>query len=96
VDLRAALRSDDPEAALERRWRRRAIKPERHHFAIDRRGRPCAGAHHVGDRRMSAVLVFLGRLADVAGARREVAPGPLADVLADLPAAALRPMCGWR
>lgn len=37
---------------------------------------------------MSARLVFLGRLADVAGAQREVAPGPLADVLTDLPAAA--------
>ncbi|MDE2412311.1 MAG: MoaD/ThiS family protein [Sphingomonadales bacterium] len=33
-----------------------------------------------------ARLVFLGRLADLAGApEREVAPGPLADVLAALP-----------
>ena len=35
-----------------------------------------------------ARLVFLGKLADLAGAaEREVAPGPLADVLAGLPAA---------
>ncbi|MDE2435343.1 MAG: MoaD/ThiS family protein [Sphingomonadales bacterium] len=34
-----------------------------------------------------ATLVFLGRLADVAGTpEREVAAGPLAEVLADLPA----------
>lgn len=39
VDLRAALRSDDPEAALEAALARAMrIKPERHHFAIDRRG----------------------------------------------------------
>ncbi|MGB7655546.1 MAG: MoaD/ThiS family protein [Novosphingobium sp.] len=35
---------------------------------------------------MNAKLVFLGKLADLAGAaEREVAPGPLADVLAALP-----------
>lgn len=35
-----------------------------------------------------AKLVFLGKLADLAGAaEREVAPGPLADVLAALPTA---------
>lgn len=35
---------------------------------------------------MMARLVFLGRLADLAGGgEREVAPGPLADVLAALP-----------
>ena len=35
---------------------------------------------------MAARLVFLGRLQDLAGgAEREVAPAPLAEVLADLP-----------
>ena len=39
VDLRGALRSADPDAALERALNEAMrIKPERHHFAIDRAG----------------------------------------------------------
>jgi len=39
VDLRAALRSDDPEAALEQALNTAMrIKPERHHFVIDQAG----------------------------------------------------------
>lgn len=39
VDLRAALRSDEPERELERALEEAmAIKPERHHFRIDQRG----------------------------------------------------------
>lgn len=48
VDLRAALRSDDPDArlseALDTAMR---IKPERHHFAIDARGQSPALARHM-------------------------------------------------
>ena len=48
VDLRAALRSDDPQAmldaALDTAMR---IKPERHHFAIDRPGAAPALARHM-------------------------------------------------
>ncbi len=48
VDLRAALRSDDPDAglnaALDEAMR---IKPERHHFAIDRAGAAPALARHM-------------------------------------------------
>jgi len=48
VDLRAALRSDDPatalQAALDTAMR---IKPERHHFAIDTRGQAPALARHM-------------------------------------------------
>lgn len=48
VDLRAALRSDDPDArlseALDTAMR---IKPERHHFAIDERGQSPALARHM-------------------------------------------------
>jgi len=48
VDLRAALRSDDPDgqldAALDTAMR---IKPERHHFAIDARGGAPALARHM-------------------------------------------------
>lgn len=48
VDLRAALRSDDPQgalsAALDTAMR---IKPERHHFAIDARGEAPALARHM-------------------------------------------------
>ncbi|RVU07114.1 GTP 3',8-cyclase MoaA [Novosphingobium umbonatum] len=48
VDLRAALRSDSPEealqAALDEAMR---IKPARHHFAIDRRGAEPALARHM-------------------------------------------------
>lgn len=48
VDLRAALRSDDPQgalsAALDTAMR---IKPERHHFAIDGRGEAPALARHM-------------------------------------------------
>jgi cyclic pyranopterin phosphate synthase len=39
VDLRGALRSADPETALERALNEAMrIKPERHHFTIDRAG----------------------------------------------------------
>lgn len=48
VDLRAALRSDDPDAglnaALDEAMR---IKPERHHFVIDRAGAAPALARHM-------------------------------------------------
>ncbi len=48
VDLRAALRSDDPEAqlaaALEQAM---AIKPERHHFRIEQRGEAPAQPRHM-------------------------------------------------
>ncbi|MFM5929667.1 MAG: GTP 3',8-cyclase MoaA [Novosphingobium sp.] len=48
VDLRGALRSDNPDealsAALDTAMR---IKPERHHFAIDRRGAEPALARHM-------------------------------------------------
>ncbi|MDD3798986.1 MAG: GTP 3',8-cyclase MoaA [Novosphingobium sp.] len=48
VDLRAALRSDDPDArlaaALDTAMR---IKPERHHFQIDRRGADPAQPRHM-------------------------------------------------
>ncbi len=48
VDLRAALRGDDPDvalaAALDTAMR---IKPERHHFEIDRPGAPPALARHM-------------------------------------------------
>ena len=48
VDLRAALRSPDPESrlaeALDRAMR---IKPERHHFRIDRRGAEPAQPRHM-------------------------------------------------
>jgi len=48
VDLRAALRSDDPEAALDRALdTAMRIKPERHHFAIDRAGAQPALARHM-------------------------------------------------
>jgi cyclic pyranopterin phosphate synthase len=48
VDLRAALRSDDPEAGLEAALNEAMrIKPERHHFAIDRRGAEPALARHM-------------------------------------------------
>jgi cyclic pyranopterin phosphate synthase len=48
VDLRAALRSDDPEAqlaaALSEALR---IKPEKHHFRMDQRGAEPALARHM-------------------------------------------------
>jgi GTP 3',8-cyclase len=48
VDLRAALRSDQPEAALsEALDTAMRIKPERHHFAIDRPGGAPALARHM-------------------------------------------------
>jgi len=48
VDLRAALRSEDPEAALDRALdTAMRIKPERHHFAIDRAGAQPALARHM-------------------------------------------------
>ncbi len=48
VDLRAALRSADPEAALEAALdRAMVLKPERHAFAIDRRGQAPALARHM-------------------------------------------------
>lgn len=48
VDLRAALRSDDPDAALDAGLdTAMRIKPERHHFAIDRRGAEPALARHM-------------------------------------------------
>ena len=50
VDLRAALRSDDPESALDAALDLALrIKPERHHFAIER-----PGAAPTLDRHMSA------------------------------------------
>ncbi|MEQ1496298.1 MAG: GTP 3',8-cyclase MoaA [Novosphingobium sp.] len=48
VDLRAALRSADPEAALSAALdEAMRIKPERHHFTIDRRGAAPALARHM-------------------------------------------------
>lgn len=48
VDLRAALRSADPDTALaEALDRAMAIKPERHHFVIDRAGAAPALARHM-------------------------------------------------
>lgn len=48
VDLRAALRSADPDAALAAALdRAMRIKPERHHFAIDRPGGAPALARHM-------------------------------------------------
>jgi cyclic pyranopterin phosphate synthase len=48
VDLRAALRSADPEAALEAALdMAMRIKPARHNFAIDRRGSAPALARHM-------------------------------------------------
>jgi cyclic pyranopterin phosphate synthase len=48
VDLRAALRSDDPDAALvEALNTAMRIKPERHHFAIDARDAAPALARHM-------------------------------------------------
>ena len=48
VDLRAALRSADPEAELDRALdTAMRIKPERHAFAIDRRGAAPAVARHM-------------------------------------------------
>jgi cyclic pyranopterin phosphate synthase len=48
VDLRAALRSDDPAAGLAAGLdEAMRIKPERHHFAIDRAGQAPALARHM-------------------------------------------------
>ncbi|KUO53936.1 MAG: cyclic pyranopterin phosphate synthase MoaA [Sphingomonadales bacterium BRH_c42] len=48
VDLRAALRSDEPERELERALEEAmAIKPQRHHFRIDRRGEMPAQPRHM-------------------------------------------------
>ncbi|QDK33831.1 MULTISPECIES: GTP 3',8-cyclase MoaA [Sphingomonadaceae] len=48
VDLRAALRSADPDTALGAAFdAAMRIKPERHHFAIDRRGAAPALARHM-------------------------------------------------
>ena len=48
VDLRAAMRSDDPDAALSAALNEAMrIKPERHHFAIDQRGAEPALARHM-------------------------------------------------
>lgn len=48
VDLRAALRSDDPDMALAKALdTAMRIKPERHHFAIDRAGAAPALARHM-------------------------------------------------
>lgn len=48
VDLRAALRSEDPEAALERALdEAMTIKPQRHHFTIDRAGAPPSLSRHM-------------------------------------------------
>jgi cyclic pyranopterin phosphate synthase len=48
VDLRAALRSPDPDAALSAALdEAMRIKPERHHFTIDRRGAEPALARHM-------------------------------------------------
>jgi cyclic pyranopterin phosphate synthase len=48
VDLRAAMRSDDPEAALDEALDvAMRIKPARHHFAIDARGQAPALARHM-------------------------------------------------
>lgn len=48
VDLRTAMRSDDPEAALSAGLDlAMRIKPERHHFVIDKRGSAPALARHM-------------------------------------------------
>jgi cyclic pyranopterin phosphate synthase len=48
VDLRAALRSDDPDAQLSRALDEAMhIKPARHHFIIDQRGQGPALARHM-------------------------------------------------
>ena len=48
VDLRAALRSDDPDAALAAAMARAmGEKPERHGFVIDRPGAPPALSRHM-------------------------------------------------
>lgn len=48
VDLRAALRSDDPHARLESALDEALhIKPERHHFRIDKRGAEPAQPRHM-------------------------------------------------
>ena len=48
VDLRAAMRSDDPEKALDEGLDiAMKIKPARHHFAIDKRGQSPALARHM-------------------------------------------------
>jgi cyclic pyranopterin phosphate synthase len=48
VDLRAALRSDAPQAALEKALdQAMIIKPERHHFRMDERGADPALARHM-------------------------------------------------
>ncbi|MBA4164741.1 MAG: GTP 3',8-cyclase MoaA [Erythrobacter sp.] len=48
VDLRAALRSDEPERELERALQEAmSIKPERHHFRIDQRGANPAQPRHM-------------------------------------------------
>jgi cyclic pyranopterin phosphate synthase len=48
VDLRAALRGAQPDAALhEALDQAMAIKPEKHHFTIDRPGAPPALARHM-------------------------------------------------
>ncbi len=48
VDLRAAMRSDDPEKALDEGLDvAMKIKPARHHFAIDERGQSPALARHM-------------------------------------------------
>ena len=48
VDLRAALRSDDPDAALAAALdQAMRIKPERHHFRIDRHGAAPALSRHM-------------------------------------------------
>ena len=48
VDLRAALRSADPDAALSAGLdEAMRIKPERHHFEIDRRGAAPALSRHM-------------------------------------------------
>lgn len=48
VDLRAAVRSDDPQAALDAAFARAmGEKPERHNFVIDRAGAAPALARHM-------------------------------------------------
>jgi cyclic pyranopterin phosphate synthase len=48
VDLRAALRSDDPQAALAEGLNlAMRIKPERHSFAIDKAGQAPALTRHM-------------------------------------------------
>ena len=48
VDLRAAMRSDTPDAALEEAMNRAlAIKPEKHHFRIDAAGQEPAQPRHM-------------------------------------------------